>query len=503
MSVALVGAGPGGRGLLTLRGAELLQTADVVLYDRMVGADILAMIPRKAEKIDVGKTAGNHPVPQEAINQLLLEKARQGLNVVRLKGGDPFVFGRGGEELDLLAANNIPFEVAPGVTSAIAGAAYAGIPVTHRDCASSVHIITAHAKNNEVPNINYNALVSAGGTLVFMMGAAAVDAICEGCVAAGMDADMPAAIIENAATNAQRTFLGTVRTLPAIARANKVESPAVIIIGKVCAFSERYRWFDKKPLHGKRIVVARGRDGTSSLSDKLSELGCHVIEMPCLKIAPLTAPGCVLEKTLNAIQMYTWLVFTSGAGVNIFFDYLVKSEFDIRALHRLKIACVGTKTEREVNKRGVKVDYRPAEYNGAALARGLAALLKNSSGEKLLIARAKDADTDLTRILADASLAFDDVPVYKKIKDVESINTVVNKIIENDIITFTSPSAVEAFVEAIAEAAAHINPGAIKAVCIGEKTAAAAKSRGIIEVYAASEATVEGMVDKIMELGEI
>jgi uroporphyrinogen III methyltransferase/synthase len=493
MSVALVGAGPGGRGLLTLRGAELLQTADVVLYDRIVGGEILAMIPEKAEQIDVGKNEGNHPVPQEEINRLLLEKARQGINVVRLKGGDPFVFGRGGEELELLAANNIPFEVVPGVTSAIAGAAYAGIPVTHRDCASSVHIITAHAKNNEAPDINYDALVSSGGTLVFLMGVAAIAAICEGCIAAGMDADMPAAIVENAATNAQRTFLGTVSALPAITRANKVESPAVIIIGKVCGFSERFNWFDKKPLRNKRVIVARGRDGASDLSASLREMGCHVIEISCLKIAPLTSPGCVWEKILNTIQMYSWLVFTSGIGVNIFFDYLLENGFDIRALHYVKIACVGIETEREVNKRGIRVDYCPAEYNGAALAHGLAGLLKNSSGEKLLIARAKDADADLTRILAEAGIAYDDVPVYEKLKDRESVNAVVNTICENDIVAFTSSSAVEV-------AAGAVDLSTIRAVCIGEKTAAAARSHGIIEVYIAAEATVESMIAKIKEI---
>jgi uroporphyrinogen III methyltransferase/synthase len=498
VSIALVGAGPGERGLLTLRGAELLQTADIVLYDRMVGEDILAMIPEKAEKIDVGKNAGLHPVPQDVINRLLLEKAQQGLNVVRLKGGDPFVFGRGGEELERLAANNIHFEVVPGVTSAIAGAAYAGIPVTHRDCASSVHIITAHAQNNEAPNINYDALVSTGGTLVFMMGVAAIAAVCDGCIAAGMDADMPAAIVENAATTMQRAFLGTVLTLPAIARANNVQSPAVIIMGKVCRFSERYHWFDKKPLHGKRVVVVRGRDGSSNLSDKLRETGCHVIEMSCLKIAPLTGSGCALEKKLKTIQVYSWLVFTSGVGVNIFFDYIIESEFDIRELHSLKIDCVGIETEGEVTKRGVKVDYRPAEYNGSALARGLAGLLKNGSGEKLLIARAKDADEDLTRILADAGIAFDDVPVYEKIKDIEGVDSVVNTICENDIVTFTSSSAVECFVEA----AAHIDLGKIKAVCIGEKTAATARTHGM-EVYVAEEATVKSMVDKIRALSEI
>jgi len=486
VSVALVGAGPGDKGLLTLRGAALLQSADVVLYDRMVGDAILAMIPDKAEKIDVGKNAGNHPVPQEEINQLLLEKARQGLNVVRLKGGDPFVFGRGGEELELLAENNIPFEVVPGVSSAIAGAAYAGIPVTHRDCASSVHIVSAHAKNNEPANINYDALVKTGGTLVFMMGVAAIGDICKGCITAGMDSAMPAAIVENAASNLQRKYLGTVGDLPAIARAHNVESPAIIIIGKVCQYSERYDWISKKPLCGKRVMVARGRNGASDLSDKLRELGCHVIEIPCVKIAPLAF-------SINALPMYSWLVFTSSVGVNIFFNYLAESGTDIRTLHRLKIACVGIATEREVIKRGIKVDYCPTAYNGAALARGLVEIVTNN--EKLLIARAKKGDDDLTRILTDAGIAFDDVPIYDTIKDSDGVNLAINTVNNIDVIALTSSLAAETLVEN----AININFNRLKAVCIGEKTASTARLYGM-DVYVASEATITSMIEKIKEL---
>ena len=247
MKVTLVGAGPGDKGLLTLKGAERIQNADVVLFDRFVSQDILSLIPDTAEKINVGKNAGDHPVPQDTINHLLLKKAQQGLNVVRLKGGDPFVFGRGGEELELLIENGIPFEVIPGITSAIAGPAYAGIPATHRNYASSMHIITSHAKNNEPTSINYDALVRTHETLIFMMGVAVIDEICTGCLAAGMDKNMPAAIVENATTTIQRKFLGTVETLPAIARENAVKSPTVIIIGEVCQLSERYDWFTKKP----------------------------------------------------------------------------------------------------------------------------------------------------------------------------------------------------------------------------------------------------------------
>jgi uroporphyrinogen III methyltransferase/synthase len=494
MKVTLVGAGPGGIGLLTIRGLEILRTADVVLYDRFVSDDILAEIPCSAEKIDVGKRAGNHPVPQDEINNILLEKARQGKNVVRLKGGDPLVFARGGEELELLAENDVPFEIVPGVTSAIAAAAYAGIPLTHREYASSFHVITAHAKNNERPNIDFDALAKLNGTLVFLMGVAAINDICEGCADAGMDKDMPAAIVENAAANSQRKFLGTLATLPEIARANDVKSPAVIIIGKVCEFSDRYDWFSRKPLRNKRVIVARVKHESSKLSDSLRELGCDVVEIPCFRIAPLTGIGCMLGEKLADIKEYSWLVFTSGAGVNIFFDYLIENEIDIRELSHLKIACVGIETKKEAGKRGIKTDYVPAEYNGAALARGLAERVKN--GERLLIARAKDADKDLTRILAEAGIAFDDVSIYEKIKEVKT-SAAADAIAANDFdfAAFTNPSAVECF----AEAAARSQLNKIKAVCIAEKTAAAARSYGM-EAYVSAEATVMSMVEKIREL---
>jgi uroporphyrinogen III methyltransferase/synthase len=479
-NIALVGAGPGGIGLLTLRGLEILQAAEVVLYDRFVSEDILAAIPCSAEKIAVGK----HLAQQDFINNLLLEKARQGKNVVRLKGGDPFIFARGGEELELLAQNCIPFEVVPGITSAIAAAIYAGIPITHRDYASSLHIITAHAKNNGPLNIDFGALVKLNGTLVFLMGVATVNAICENCVAAGMSKDMPAAIVENAAANSQRKFLGTVATLPEIASANKVKSPAVIIIGEACKFSERYDWFGKKPLLNKRIVVACVKPEASKLVKSLRELGCDVIEIPCFKIIPLTSSGCALEKKLENLKDYSWLVFTSCAGVNIFLDYLIERGVDIRELSGMKIACVGIETEREVKKRGIKANYVPAEYNGAALARGLTELVKK--GSKLLIARAKNGDQNLTRILANAKIDFDDVGIYEKIENDSSI--VAN---DFDFAAFTSPSAVDGF----AKTAAH----KIKAVCIGEKTAVAARAYGM-EVYVSAEATINSMVEKIKEL---
>ena len=486
MRVSLVGAGPGDRGLLTIKGAERIQNADVVLYDRFVSEDILAMIPSSAEKINVGKTVGNHPVPQDEINQLLLHKAKQGHTVVRLKGGDPFVFGRGGEELELLAKEgNIPFEVVPGISSAIAGAAYAGIPVTHRNYSSSLHIITGHAKNNEEIDIDYEALVRTKGTLVFMMSVASLEEICTGCINAGMDKKTPAAIVENATTSAQRKFLGTVGTILPLACQNNVLSPAIIIIGEVCSLSESYDWFGKKPLLGKRLMVARAKPGVSRLSECLRELGCHVTELPPAQILPIASLDKLLKEEIDS---YAWLVFTSSIGVSVFFEQLIKSGLDIRMLHHLKIACVGPETENELMRYGIRALYRPAEYNGAALAEGLVKRVK--SGERLLIARAKDGVKDLTDILAKANISFRDVKIYEKKYHIKKLSYS-----HADYVAFTSSSAVESFVQSFVE----MDYSSLKVVCIGERTASTARTYGM-KVFISAEATVSSMVDKIKEL---
>ena len=490
MLVTLVGAGPGDKGLLTLKGAQRVLEADVILHDRFVGPEIMAMLPETAEIIDVGKYVGNHPVPQDEINRMLVEKAKEGKKVVRLKGGDPFVFGRGGEELELLVENNIPFEVVPGVTSAISGPAYAGIPVTHRDYASSFHIITGHARNNEPTNIDFDALVRTGGTLVFLMGVSALRSICEGCISAGMDKDMPAAVVENATYNNQRKFVGTVSTLPSIADENALVSPSLIIVGKVCELSMDYDWISSRPLHGKNIIVARASPGTSRLSDNLRVLGAQVFEMPSPKIVPLTGAGSGIQRAISEIDSFAWLVFTSAVGVNSFFDCISEMGLDIRKLHHLKTACVGAETVRELKKRGINSDYNPEEYNGEALAQGLKQLVK--TGEKLLIARAKDGTEDLTKLLADAGIEFEDLAIYEKELRVEEVI-----IPATEYAAFTSSSAVEWFVASIKD----VDLSRFKAICIGKSTAEKAKSYGM-ETIISEKASIDSLVSKIKELFE-
>ena len=290
--VILVGAGPGDPGLLTRKGLEALRSADVVVYDRLVGPGILALMPEGAEQINVGKQAAHHPVPQEQINRILLDKALEGKTVVRLKGGDPFLFGRGGEELELLARHRIPFEEVPGITSAIAAPAYGGIPVTHRDCCSSLHIVTGHQRSGKELDIDFEALVRTGGTLVFLMGVSALPAICRGLLDAGMAPDTPAATVERGTTPSQRRTSATLADLPRRAEEVGVKSPAVIVVGQVCALAEQFDWFDRLPLKGKTVVVTRPKERAGTLSGRLRSLGADVWEYPCISTVPIDpCPG--------------------------------------------------------------------------------------------------------------------------------------------------------------------------------------------------------------------
>jgi len=492
--VTLIGAGPGDSGLITVKGMRKLKEADVVLYDRLVSDDIIAMIPESAEKINVGKNAGNHIVPQQDINEMLVKKAQQGFNVVRLKGGDPFVFGRGGEELELLAENNIEFEVVPGISSSVASGTYAGIPVTHRDFASSVHIITGHVKADGNLSIDYESLLKLNGTLVFMMGISNMREICDGLINAGMERTMPAAVVENATTFSQRKFVGDIETLYDIAKKNNVVSPAVIIVGKVCALSDKLDWFSKKPLLGKKVIVTRARTSVSVLSEQLKELGCNVIEIPCIRIAPLIQNNAILEAAIENITDYDWLVFTSGTGVNLFFDYLMDIGFDIRKLHHIKFAAVGSETKKEIQKRGIFVDYIPEKYNGQELAKGL--LSRVNKDEKILLARAKIGSEEILEMFCDNGIAFENIVLYDTLYETGQNDNVKEMLTNNqiDYITFTSSSTVEGFIKVFSD----IDLKNINGLCIGEQTAATAKKYGIKTIIS-EKATINSMIDKLKE----
>jgi uroporphyrinogen III methyltransferase/synthase len=421
-------------------------------------------------------------------------EALEGKRVVRLKGGDPFMFGRGGEELELLHENQVPFEVIPGVTSAIAVPAYAGIPVTHRDHCSSLHIITGHTREGENPDIDYEAAVNSKGTLVFLMGVSAAKCISEGLIRAGMSPDMPAAIIERGTTSSQRKILTAVGKLPYDVEKNRICSPSIIVIGDVCSLSDKFEWVSKMPLFGKRVVVTRPQKLNSVLCEKIRELGGEAIEFPCIRTAPV-AGNSMLDKALWGIKEYQWLVFTSAAGVEAVFDRMLEMKMDIRELHGLKIAVIGPGTEKALNKKRINVDYMPESYNAEALATGLAGIA--AGDEKVLVLRAREGSEDLSRILEEKGVRYEDIPVYDTVYEADINPFSKEAILANDFdyAAFTSASTVGGFVNALPE----LDFTQITAVCIGEETAKAAKRQGM-KCILADKATLDGIVEVIMKM---
>ena len=489
--VTLVGAGPGDPGLLTVKGREALERAQVVVYDRLVSPAILALMPEGAEQINVGKEASHHPVPQEQINQILLDKALEGKRVVRLKGGDPFLFGRGGEELELLVQHGIPFEEVPGITSAIAVPAYGGIPVTHRDFTSSLHIITGHARAGKALDIDFEALVRTGGTLVFLMGVTSLPELCAGLLSAGMDPDTPAAIVERGTTPAQRRISGTVSTLTALAAEHRVESPAISIFGPVCALAESFDWFDALPLKGRRVVVTRPRERSGTLAGRLRALGADVFEYPCIRTQPIW-PCPEMERAVDGMDAYEYLAFTSPAGVEALWAMLERQGRDVRALGSVKLAAIGPGTDRALRAHGLRADYIPEVYDAAHLGAGLA----ERAGGRVLLLRAEIASQDLTAALERGGIPYDDIPCYATVYESAHAGALraMAQTGELDLVTFTSASTVKGFVSSVGE----LDFSSLTGVCIGAQTAAEAAKHGIPTVVA-EEATIGAMINCIIK----
>lgn len=485
-NVVLVGAGPGDPGLLTRKGLEALKQAEVVVFDRLVGPDILALIPEKAERIDVGKRASNHPVPQEQINQILLDKALEGKRVVRLKGGDPFLFGRGGEELELLKEHGVPFQEVPGVTSALSVPAYAGIPVTHRDFCSSIHIITGHAKAGAELKIDFEALCRTKGTLVFLMGVTALPRICKGLLDAGMAPDMPAAVIERGTLPRQRKVISTLEMLPQAAKEAKVVSPAIIVVGKVCSLSERFDWFDNLPLKGKEIVVTRPAERIGSLSDRLSALGANVTAFPCIRTAEREV-NPELDCAMENLKQYRWLVFTSPAGPDIFFRRLRRMHLDGRALAGIRIAAIGPKTASEVEKYGLFADLIPEAYDSEHLAKAM-----SDVEGPVLLCRASAGSDALPKLFTENRIPFEDIACYDTVYEAPNSDSVRELVQAGAIVTFTSASTVRGFVRNLP----NTDFSHMLGFCIGRQTAAEAEKYGI-PVRTSGKATMESLIDCI------
>ena len=497
--VWLVGAGPGDIGLLTLKGKEVLELAEVVVYDALVSDEIAALIPASAKKINVGKRANHHLVPQEEINQILLEEALQGNRVVRLKGGDPFVFGRGGEELELLVQYNIPYEVVPGITSAVSVPAYAGIPVTHRDYTSSVHIITGHARKGGASRIQYDALVKMNATLIFLMGIGALEEICKSLIEAGMNPDTPAAVLERGTSAKQRKVIATVATLKEEADQALIQTPAIIVVGEVCSLSDSFAWMEKQPLAGIQVVVTRPKEKSSSLTGKLRARGAHVIEMPAIKTITIKEQE-ELDRFAESIDKISelrgeqWILFTSPKGVESFFSLLEETKTDIRRLYsaEVRFGVVGNATRKELRLHGIEADYMPDTYCGKELANGLLEVF--GQNPYVTLYRAEDATEGIVEVLEDNQIAYQDVTVYHTIYLVdEELATRIDTGIENgtiDYVMFTSASCVKAFTACLTD----MDYTKVKAICIGEQTATAASKYGM-QVCVSKKATIDSMIE--------
>jgi uroporphyrinogen III methyltransferase/synthase len=497
-NVYLAGGGCGDPGLLTVKAMTLLKTADVIVYDALVNESFLAQGKDNAEIIYVGKRAGNHAMPQEEINALLVKKGLEGKLVLRLKGGDPYVFGRGGEEGEALYDAGVPFEVIPGITSVIGGLAYAGIPITHRDCVSSFHVITGHLKSNAYDgssDLDWPVLGKLTGTIVFLMGVKNLKKICFELVKNGMDKTMPVAIVYRASTPYQRVVDGNLETIYDIATEAKITAPSLIVVGKVVNKREKLDFFSKKPLFGKNIIVTRSREQSSKMSEKIQELGGNPIEYPAIKIIPINDNLC--DNEVKKLENYTHIIFTSSNGVEIFFKSLKRCKKDARAFGALHITAIGEGTKKALLNHGLVADFVPEKYIGEELVNGLKPLLKKDS--HVFIPRSKNARAFVVDELSKIC-KITEIHTYETIREdhaiIDPLAMLKNK--EIDYITFTSSTTVQYFVEKIGgETIDLINQA--KIISIGPQTSQKCKDLGIDVNKEAEEYTIQGVLDCILE----
>ncbi len=493
--VYLVGAGPGDTGLMTLRGAELLSRADVVVYDALVNADLLRLAPKTAEIIYGGKRSNQHAIPQEDLNKLLVEKARSGKCVVRLKGGDPYIFGRGGEEAEELATAKIPFEVVPGISSIVAGPNYAGIPITHRDHCSSFTVVTGHEDpTKEETNIDWKQLAQIPGTKVVLMGVERIRQISESLVANGMSSETPVAMVRWGTTGQQQTIEGTLKTIADIVAEKKFSAPAVTIIGEVVKLRSKLNWFENRPFFGQRIVVTRTRDQASELSRQLLERGADVLEIPTIKIGPPTNVQGLMDGMLE-LNSYDWIVFTSPNGVTSFFEYFFRGFEDLRDIGGVKIAAVGPATAAKLKELHLKVDLMPSEYVTSKIADAFEKF-ESIENLKILLLRAEVANPELPKKLEQMGAIVDDVACYKTSPETEDLNGAAAKLTEGGAhwITFTSSSTVENFHSRFNLPELLKKHPNTKLVSIGPETSKAIVALGLQPAVEAKPHTIDGMI---------
>jgi uroporphyrinogen III methyltransferase/synthase len=491
--VYLVGAGPGDEGLITVKGLDKLKEADIVVYDYLSNQELLKFCKADCEKIYVGKSAGNHTLSQEAINELLVEKAQEGHYVVRLKGGDPFVFGRGGEEGEELFNHGIEFEVIPGITSAIGGLAYGGIPITQRELASSFHVFTGHLKNEE-DDLDWPTLGKIQGTMVFLMGVGNLKHICTSLIRNGKSESTPVAIIHKATTPNQKVVLGTLESIVDKALEAKIKAPSLIVIGEVVKKRDVLNWFEEKPLYGEKIVVTRSRDNSSTMVGKLKELGAEVIEYPTIQTKYLDEEP--LKVAIKDLKGYTYLILTSKIGVEVFFKTLFDLEYDTRSLGSIKVVAIGKETAKALKLYGVIPDYIPKDYVGESLVELLKEVLRFD--DKILIPRSKSARTYVVEALSKIC-QVDEISTYETIGDSGCKDVLINQLQEDNIsaITFTSSSTVDYFVQGIGRENLSFL-GNVKLMSIGPITSKTIESYGLKVFKEAKQHTIDGLVQVFM-----
>jgi len=495
--VYLVGAGPGDPDLITVRGRAALAQADVVIHDALVAPELLALAPRDAERIDVGKRAGRPSADQDDINRLLVEKARAGAKVVRLKGGDPFVFGRGGEEALALAGAGVSFEVVPGVTAGVAAPACAGIPVTHRGLAACVTFVTGHeAPGKPRSDLNWRALAHTGGTLVFYMGVGGLQDICSRLVADGLPADTPAAAVRWGATGRQRTVAAGLGDLPDAVRAHRLEPPAIIVVGGVVAMRDALEWFEKRPLFGRRVIVTRPRAQAAGLARGLRKLGADVVEFPTIRIEPPTDAEALGHAAARARE-WDWVVFASVNAVDAFHQALLKGGLDVRSLFGCRVAAVGPATARRLAECGLCADVQPDTHTSEALAEAVAAA-DDLTDRRVLCPRSDAAPPGLARTLAAAGADVTEVTAYRTVPEDTGAERIAAMLEADEVdwVTFTSASAARGFFAAVPPEL--FRSASARIATIGPRTSDAVRELGFEPAAEAEPHTADGLLAALL-----
>ena len=496
--VYLVGAGPGRADLITVRGAEVLKAADCIIYDKLANPALLTYAGADAEIMHVPKRIGTGSFTQDQINKLLVEKASSGKTVVRLKGGDPCIFGRGSEEARILAEADIDFEIVPGVTAAIAAAEYAGVMLTDRNYSSQVAFITGHeADSKQQSSIDWSVLAKFPGSIVFYMGMGGLQFITDQLIKNGMDINTPAAVIADATFPNQRITTSTLGLITDKCKQENIAPPAIVVIGAAAFSDTKLNWFMKKPLFGKSIVVTRDHHGNADFAAKIIQRAGNPIEFPTIKLKPLTNTNEFLH-TLEKLSKYDWIIFTSTNGVCIFFDCLRDLAKDARVFASTKIAAIGSRTANSLNDFGIKPDFVPDVFTGKELGNQLISHA-NLQGKKVLLLRSQLASVELIDLLHRAGADVDNVPIYTAVTTRSDCGPLTKQIVEGQIdwLTFASPSAVTAFFEQIKPDL--INSGNVKVASIGPVTSEQLKKIGIKIDLQADEHTIDGLLDALEE----